>query len=287
MSSGMGSDMAMLGGLPLLVGPVSPAADAELRPGQRVAARVLQILPSGDVLLGFGQSQAVVATSHVLRPGDRVALEVVTGGPRPEFRMMSVNTSVSPLPADRDRTAAIPPPAAGQRLAATVLEMLPGGDVLLEVGQDRFVVRTSNGVQPGERVVLEVVAGGPKPEFRMMTGNASASPPAVVGQRLEGRVLEMLPSGDVLLQFGQSRASVQTLNPLQPGERVVLEVIAGGPKPEVGSSRITAAGPTPAAGPRLPARDRDAPEWRCAARVRPESSRRAQSTHCNRVSVRC
>jgi hypothetical protein len=310
MSSGINSDMAMMGGPPLPVGPVSPAADAGLRPGQRVAARVLQMLPSGDVLLGFGQSQAVVATSNALRPGDRVALEVVTGGPTPEFRMMSVSMPVSPLPADPERvsarvvgmlpngdvvlevgqdravvrtnnllqpgervvvevvaggprsefrivaenTAATPPPAAGQRLAATVLEMLPGGDVLLAVGQDRAVVRTSNPLQPGEQVVLDVVAGGPKPEFRIVTGNATASPPPV-GQRLEGRVLEMLPSGDVLLQFGQSRASVRTLNPLQPGERVVLEVVGGGPKPEV---RIvtdnTAAGPTPAAGPRLEAR---------------------------------
>jgi hypothetical protein len=310
MSSGINSDLAMMGGLPLPIAPTSLGADAELRPGQRLAARVLEVLPTGGVLIGFGHSQAVVPTSNALHPGDRVALEVVTGGPKPEFRMMTV-AAPGPVPADAERvsarvvgmlpsgdvvlevgqrravvrtstslqlgdrvvvevatggtrtefrivaenTAANPPPAAGQRLAATVLEMLPSGDVLLEVGQDRAVVRTRNLLQPGERVVLEVVTGGPKPEFRILTDNATASPPPAAGQRLEGRVLEMLPSGDVLLQFGQSRAVVRTTNPLHPGERVALEVVAGGPKPEV---RIvtdqTTADPVSAAGPRLAAR---------------------------------
>ena len=99
MSSGISGDMAMMGGLPLPVGPTSPAADAELRPGQRLAARVLEMLPSGDVLIGFGQSQAVVPTSNALHPGDRVALEVVTGGPRPEFRMMTGASPVRSRPA--------------------------------------------------------------------------------------------------------------------------------------------------------------------------------------------
>jgi hypothetical protein len=296
------------------------AADTELRPGQRVAARVLEMLPSGDVLLRFGQSRAVVSTSNALQPGDRIALEVVTGGPRPEFRIIVtgnataglspdagqriearvlgtlpggevefefgpnrvvVRTSIPLQTGDRvvleavtggpkseyrivpDNAAASRAPArsitsengaAGQRVAASVLEMLPSGDALLEIGQRRTIVRTSNLLQPGDRVELELVTGGPKPEYRIVTDNTAARPLAA-GQRFEARVLEMLPSGDVLLQFGQNRAVVRTLNPLQPGDRTVLEVVASDPKPEF---RIVAddpaASPQPSAAPRLAAR---------------------------------
>jgi hypothetical protein len=52
------------------------------------------------------------------------------------------------------------------------------------------------------------------------------------GQRFPARVIEMLLTGDVLLEFGQSRATVPTSTPLQPGERVQLEVVTAGPTPE-------------------------------------------------------
>jgi hypothetical protein len=231
MSHSISGELAMMGGLPLVGGPMSPAPDAELRSGQRVAARVLEILPNGEVLVGFGQSRAVVPTSQVLRPGDRIALEVVTAGPRPEFRIV---TGYAP---------SLPP--AGRDIEARVLGTLPNGDVELGFGQSRAVVRTDTPLQPGDRVVLELVTGGSKPDYRIVTDNPAASPIAA-GQRLEARVLETLPSGDVLLQFGQGRAVVRTLNPLLPGDRVVLEVVGSGPKPEF---RIATDNPAPRAQP--------------------------------------
>ena len=273
MSNSISGDLAMMGGLPLLVGPMSPAADAELRPGQRVAARVLEILPTGEVLIGFGQSRAVVPTSQVLRPGDRIALEVVTGGPGPEFRIVT--------------GYAAPLPPAARHIEARVLGTLPNGDIELEFGQNRAVVRTSIPLQTGDRVVLEALVAGPKPEYRIVPDRAATAPPAAppvnggngaAGQRLMASVLEMLPSGDALLEFGQSRAVVRTGTLLQPGDRVVLELVTGGPRPEYPnrdgqpSGQADRGRPTPRG-----TRARDASERRCPAPVRPGPSRRSHA----------
>ena len=118
------------------------------------------MLPNGEVLLELGQSRAVVRTNTLLQPGDHVVLEVVTEGSSSALRIVPENM------------------AAGQRVAARVLEMLPSGDVLLELGQNRAVVRTTNLLQPGERVVLEVVTVGPKPEFRMVLESTASFQPA-------------------------------------------------------------------------------------------------------------
>ena len=56
-------------------------ADGALRPGERLSARVIEMLLTGDVLLELGQSRATVATSTPLQPGDRVRVEVVTADP--------------------------------------------------------------------------------------------------------------------------------------------------------------------------------------------------------------
>jgi hypothetical protein len=85
-----------------------------------MAARVLEILPNGDVLLELGQSRAVVRTSNLLQPGDRVVLEVVTGGPKPEFRIVT-DTTTSPQPAR---------PADGGNAAAPRSEVDPRGSTL-------------------------------------------------------------------------------------------------------------------------------------------------------------
>lgn len=52
------------------------------------------------------------------------------------------------------------------------------------------------------------------------------------GQRFPARVIEMLLTGDVLLELGRSRATVPTSTPLRPGELVRLEVVTAGPTPE-------------------------------------------------------
>jgi hypothetical protein len=221
MSSGIIGHMTMVGGIPFFVGPTS-LADAELTTGERFAARVLKMLASGDVLLAFGQNRAVVSTSDPLQPGDRVELEVVTGGLKPELRIVT------------DGTAPGSQPAVGQRLTARVVEMLPSGDALVELDQSRAVVRTVNPLQPGDRVMLEVVAGGSKPEFKLVTDNTAApGPPSAAAQVVAARVLEMLPPETLLPELGPQRAVPRADNMLQPGDRVVLEVVTGGPTPEL------------------------------------------------------
>src|SRR5689334_19871173 len=79
----------------------------------------------------------------------------------------------------------------------------------------------------------------------------AAEAPLAPGQRLSGRVIEMLLTGDVLLELGQGqgRATVATGTPLQPGARVQVEVVIAGPAPEfriVSVSDKTAVTPPPA-----------------------------------------
>lgn len=73
----------------------------------------------------------------------------------------------------RDMQAALSP---GQRLPARVIEMLLTGDVLLELGRSRVTVPTSTPLQPGDRVRVEVLAAGPTPEFRILSGGANPQP---------------------------------------------------------------------------------------------------------------
>jgi Flagellar hook-length control protein FliK len=218
------------------LGLMTPMEGAELRLGQRIAARVVEVLEGGEILLELGQNRGVVSANGSLRLGERVALEVVVGGAKPEFRILT------------DTPAASPQLSAGQRLEAQVLQLLPGAEVLLAFGQSRAVVPASNLLQAGDRVVLEVVSGGAKPELRIVTDNAESSAPPAAGQRLEARVLGMLPGGNVLLAFGQSRAEVATSLPLQPGDRVVLEVVTVGVQPEYRIVTREPPGQSPTAG---------------------------------------
>jgi hypothetical protein len=162
MASDIGSDMAMAGGrIPVVP---TPAAGIELRAGDRLEARVLQILAGGQALIEFGQTQVSASTSTPLQPGARVMLEVVAGGPKPEFRIVPESAPSSPQP------------AAGQRFEARVLEILPSGEAVVEFGQSHATVRTTTPLQPGERVVLEVVTGGVKPEIRIVPDAPAAAP---------------------------------------------------------------------------------------------------------------
>ena len=226
--------MTTVGGLPLFVGPTS-LAGAELSAGERIPARVLRMLSNGDVLVAFGQNRAAVSTSEPLRPGDHVELDVVTGGPKPELRIVT------------DLREAGLQLAAGQRLTGRAVEMLLNGQVLVALGQNRVAVSTSDLLQPGDHVELEVVTGGPKPELRIVADLPDAGPPLAAGQRLTGRVTETLPHGEVLVTFGQNRVAVSPSDPLQRGDQVELEVVTGGTEPELRLVRDTLAAAWPPA----------------------------------------
>jgi hypothetical protein len=226
--------MTTVGGLPLFVGPTS-LAGAELTAGEHIPARVLRMLSNGDVLVAFGQNRAAVSTSEPLRPGDHVELEVVTGGPKPELRIVT------------DLPEAGLPLAAGQRLTGRAVEMLLNGQVVIALGQNRVAVSTSDVLQPGDHVELEVLTGGPKPELRIVTDLPDEGPPLAAGQRLTGRVTETLPNGEVLVTFGQNRVAVSPSDPLHRGDQVELEVVTGGPEPELRLVRDTLAAAWPPA----------------------------------------
>lgn len=216
MSSSISGDLA--GEIRFLLGSMGRAGEAALVSGQRLSARVIEMLLTGDVLLELGQNRVTVPTSTPLQPGDRVRLEVVTGGPAPEFRI------VTDTPAAETGAALV----SGQKIAARVLETLSAGDVLVDVGGSRAVVPASGPpLQPGERVVLDVVSGGAKPEFRIATDQtevtpqaAAAPPPGVAGPpaALSPRDLpvilralaEMAPTGIPIAQAAQTflRAAV-------------------------------------------------------------------------------
>jgi hypothetical protein len=74
------------------IGLMTSAEGGELRPGQRFAARVVEMLEGGEILLELGQNRAVVSANGLLRLGDRVVLEVVVGGVKPEFRILTDKT---------------------------------------------------------------------------------------------------------------------------------------------------------------------------------------------------
>jgi hypothetical protein len=87
MSGSISGDLA--GEIRLLLESTRRAAEAALFPGQRLPARVIEMLLTGDVLLELGRTRATVPTSTPLQPGDRVRVEVVTAGPTPEFRIVT------------------------------------------------------------------------------------------------------------------------------------------------------------------------------------------------------
>lgn len=95
MSGGISGDLARLlleSVTAELQGPA--AAEAALRPGQRLAARVVEILATGDALLDLGATRAVVRANGPLQPGERVVLEVVQGGAQPELRIATDKTGI-------------------------------------------------------------------------------------------------------------------------------------------------------------------------------------------------
>jgi hypothetical protein len=221
MSSSISGDLA--GENRLLLELMGREAETALRPGQRLPARVIEMLLMGDVLLELGQSRVTVPTSTPLQPGDRVRLEVVTAGPTPAFRI------VTDTPTAATEAALV----TGQRIAARVLEMLSSGDVLLDLGASRAVVRASGPLQPGERVVLDVVSGGAKPELRIATDKTAvtpqattAQPPGVAGPPagLNPRDLpaimrafaEMVPTGIPIARAGQTFLQAALAADLRP-----------------------------------------------------------------------
>jgi hypothetical protein len=109
MSSSISGDLA--GEIRLLLESMGWEAEAALRPGQRLPARVIEMLLTGDVLLELGKSRATVPTSTPLQPGDRVRLEVVTAGPTPAFRIVTDTPAAATA---ADKTAATPQAATPQ-----------------------------------------------------------------------------------------------------------------------------------------------------------------------------
>jgi hypothetical protein len=102
--------------------------EAVLRPGQRLTARVIEMLLTGDVLLDLGASKAVVRANGPLQPGERVVLEVVSGGATPELR---IATGKTPVTAVTPQTATAQPatvqPATVQPATAQGATVQPSG----------------------------------------------------------------------------------------------------------------------------------------------------------------
>jgi Flagellar hook-length control protein FliK len=76
----------------VLLESMGRAAEAALWPGQRVPARVIEMLLTGDVLLDLGASRVVLPANRPMQPGERIVLEVVTGGANPELRIATDKT---------------------------------------------------------------------------------------------------------------------------------------------------------------------------------------------------
>ncbi len=110
MTNSISGDLA--GESRLLLESVGRAAEAALSPGQRLPARVIEMLLTGDVLLELGQNRVTVPTSMPLQPGQRVQLEVVTAGATPEFRIATDKTAVTPQAAPAQPPAVAGPPMA-------------------------------------------------------------------------------------------------------------------------------------------------------------------------------
>jgi hypothetical protein len=137
MSSSISGDLA--GESRLLLESMGRAAEAALGPGQRLPARVIEMLLTGDVLLEFGQSRATVPTNTPLQPGERVQLEVVTAGPTPEFRIVSDKTAATPQALVQPPGVAGPPAALSPSdlpvIMRALAEMVPAGVPIAQAGQ--------------------------------------------------------------------------------------------------------------------------------------------------------
>ena len=139
MSNSISGDLA--GESRLILELLGRPAEAALVAGQRLPARVIEMLLTGDALLELGDSRATVATSTPLQPGERVQVEVVTAGPAPEFRIVTDKTAVTPQaalaqqpPGDAAPPAALSPrdlPVIMRALAA----MVPTGVPIAQAGQ--------------------------------------------------------------------------------------------------------------------------------------------------------
>jgi hypothetical protein len=77
----------------------TPTGDPALRPGQRVAARVLELLADGQALIAIGQSRVVVRPPVPMQLGDRLVLEVVIGAPALELRIITREAAATAVPA--------------------------------------------------------------------------------------------------------------------------------------------------------------------------------------------
>jgi hypothetical protein len=111
MSNSISGDLT--GEIRLLLESARRAAEGALFPGQRLSARVIEMLVTGDVLLELGKSRLTVSTSTPLQlqSGDRVRVEVVTAGPTPELRIVTDKTAVAPQAGTVQSTGAPVAPA--------------------------------------------------------------------------------------------------------------------------------------------------------------------------------
>lgn len=181
MSSSISGDLA--GESRLLLESMGRAVEAALCPGQRLSARVIEMLLTGDVLLELGQSRATVPTSTPLQPGDRVRLEVVTAGPTPTFRIVTDKTagtpqaSVNPVIAAQETTAqppgiAGPPATLNPRdlpaIMRALADMAPTGVPIAQAGHTFLRAAVAADLQPA---VVEQIQ-------RLLAPLQAALPPA-------------------------------------------------------------------------------------------------------------
>ena len=199
MSSSISGDLAGESGLLEAMGRV---ADAALRPGERLSARVIEMLLTGDVLLELGQSRATVPTSTPLQPGDRVRLEVVTAGPTPAFRI------VTDTPAQ------------------------PGERVVLDV--------VSGGAKPELRIATDKTAVIPQASPAQPPG--VAGPSAALNPRdlpvIMRALAEMAPTGIPIARAGQTFLRAAVAADLRPAvveqiQRVLAPLHAALPPAEL------------------------------------------------------
>jgi hypothetical protein len=172
MSGSISGDLA--GESRLLLESMGRPAETALCPGQRLSARVIEMLLTGDVLLDLGRSRASVPTSTPLQPGDRVRLEVVTAGPTPEFRIV---TDTPERRIATDKTAQ-PPGVAGSPAALNARDLPVIMRALAEMGPDGIPM-----ARAGQTFLRAAVAADLRPAVveqiqRLLAPLHAALPPA-------------------------------------------------------------------------------------------------------------